>query len=169
MKRGLALVLAKFTDIPKTTEDEILVALKVFGVCKAQTDAKHDDWIEFFSLDHGQPYGYSQRRRYSVAVLDVPDTPSLLKALYAGAHDIIHAPFEYSNTVGVVERQKIWAEGRRAHIRTRTLADFEQEAISYMLRACDGQISSSARKLGIGRSTLYRKMELYGITADQSN
>ncbi len=48
----------------------------------------------------------------------------------------------------------------------RTLADIEEELIRFALRHYHGQMSQVARKLGIGRSTLYRKLKDYGINPD---
>src|SRR5579871_6625810 len=45
----------------------------------------------------------------------------------------------------------------------RTLADIEAESIRFALSHYRGQMSQVARKLGIGRSTLYRKMKDGGI------
>jgi len=43
------------------------------------------------------------------------------------------------------------------------LADIEKEVIALALDHYDGQMSKVARKLGIGRSTLYRKVAEYGL------
>ncbi len=48
----------------------------------------------------------------------------------------------------------------------RTLADIEAELIRFALAHYRGQMSQVARKLGIGRSTLYRKMKDGGIAED---
>jgi DNA-binding NtrC family response regulator len=48
----------------------------------------------------------------------------------------------------------------------RKIEDIEAEAIRFALSHYRGQMSQMARKLGIGRSTLYRKMKEIGIDAD---
>lgn len=48
----------------------------------------------------------------------------------------------------------------------RKLADVEEELIRFALNFYRGQMSEVARKLGIGRSTLYRKLRDYGIDPD---
>ncbi|MEJ8309250.1 sigma-54-dependent transcriptional regulator [Agrobacterium larrymoorei] len=48
----------------------------------------------------------------------------------------------------------------------RTIAEIEEELIRFALRFYRGQMSQVARKLGIGRSTLYRKLKDYGIDPD---
>jgi len=45
----------------------------------------------------------------------------------------------------------------------RPLKDIERDAIRLGLQRCDGQMSEAARQLGIGRSTLYRKVREYGL------
>ncbi|MFD1198928.1 sigma-54-dependent transcriptional regulator [Brucella gallinifaecis] len=45
----------------------------------------------------------------------------------------------------------------------RTLAAAEEEMIRFAISYYDGQISEVARRLGIGRTTLYRKLKEYGI------
>lgn len=45
----------------------------------------------------------------------------------------------------------------------RTLAAAEEEMIRFAIGHYDGQISEVARRLGIGRTTLYRKLKEYGI------
>jgi DNA-binding NtrC family response regulator len=45
----------------------------------------------------------------------------------------------------------------------RRLADIELEMIKLAIEHYNGQMSEVARRLGIGRSTLYRKLKEYGI------
>jgi DNA-binding NtrC family response regulator len=48
----------------------------------------------------------------------------------------------------------------------RPLASVEEELIRFALKFYRGQMSQVARKLGIGRSTLYRKLKDYDIDPD---
>ena len=48
----------------------------------------------------------------------------------------------------------------------RTLEEIETEVIRFALSHYRGQMSQMARKLGIGRSTLYRKLKDIGIADD---
>jgi DNA-binding NtrC family response regulator len=48
----------------------------------------------------------------------------------------------------------------------RTLIEVEEDLIRRAIQHYDGQMSEVARRLGIGRSTLYRKLKEYGIEAD---
>jgi DNA-binding NtrC family response regulator len=47
--------------------------------------------------------------------------------------------------------------------RGRELKEIESDAIRLSLERCKGQMSEAARQLGIGRSTLYRKVRQYGL------
>jgi DNA-binding NtrC family response regulator len=44
-----------------------------------------------------------------------------------------------------------------------SLEEVERRAIRDALASCGGNLSEAARRLGIGRSTLYRKMDQYGL------
>jgi DNA-binding NtrC family response regulator len=44
-----------------------------------------------------------------------------------------------------------------------SLEEVERRAIRDALASCGGNLSEAARRLGIGRSTLYRKLDLYGL------
>jgi DNA-binding NtrC family response regulator len=45
----------------------------------------------------------------------------------------------------------------------RPLADLEADVIRFAIAHCRGRMSEVARRLGIGRSTLYRKLEGMGL------
>jgi len=49
----------------------------------------------------------------------------------------------------------------------RTLADMELEMIKLAIEHYHGQMSEVARRLGIGRSTLYRKLKEHGIDPEE--
>lgn len=55
-------------------------------------------------------------------------------------------------------RQEARAEGR-----VMSLAALERDGILKALNVCKGNVAQAARALGIGRATLYRKMEAHGI------
>jgi DNA-binding NtrC family response regulator len=58
------------------------------------------------------------------------------------------------------------ALGEDGHVRS--LASLEEEMIRFAIEHYEGQMSRVARKLGIGRSTLYRKLKEYGIDVGES-
>jgi transcriptional regulator of acetoin/glycerol metabolism len=43
----------------------------------------------------------------------------------------------------------------------KTLAEVEKEMILETVQACNGNIVHAAKMLGIGKTTLYRKLEMY--------
>ena len=51
------------------------------------------------------------------------------------------------------------------------MIEIEKQAIREALRDTKGNVSLAARRLGVGRTTLYRKMSAYGIseTDDKNN
>ena len=51
----------------------------------------------------------------------------------------------------------------------RALADIEAEAIRFAISHYRGQMSEIARRLCIGRSTLYRKLDSLGLDAEISD
>jgi DNA-binding NtrC family response regulator len=46
------------------------------------------------------------------------------------------------------------------------MIDMEEEIIRFTIAHYKGQMSEVARRLGIGRSTLYRKLKDFGIEAE---
>jgi DNA-binding NtrC family response regulator len=48
----------------------------------------------------------------------------------------------------------------------RPLEDIEADALRFAISHCRGQMSEVARRLRIGRSTLYRKLDSLGLAAD---
>ncbi|MBW6421650.1 sigma-54 dependent transcriptional regulator [Rhizobium sp. XQZ8] len=75
-----------------------------------------------------------------------PDPKAMLAAAYPQAENVIISTDETGEV--------------------RKLADVEEELIRFALKFYRGQMSQVARKLGIGRSTLYRKLKDYGIDPD---
>jgi len=51
----------------------------------------------------------------------------------------------------------------------RSLEELEKEAIRQALENFGGNLSDAARQLGIGRSTLYRKLEQYGLRSKKND
>ena len=75
-----------------------------------------------------------------------PDAKAMLAAAYPQADNVILSTDESGEV--------------------RKLAEVEEELIRFALKFYRGQMSQVARKLGIGRSTLYRKLKDYGIDPD---
>ena len=84
------------------------------------------------------------------------------------------APAQSSSMPPRVEREIVRVEVRDPHARrlvddhgeVRRLDDLEAEAIRFALQHYRGQMSEMARRLAIGRSTLYRKMKEYGFNEE---
>jgi DNA-binding NtrC family response regulator len=56
--------------------------------------------------------------------------------------------------------------GDEPAIKSLNLNDDEQEVIRQALRKSNGNLTRAAEELGIGRTTLYRKLEEYGISVN---
>ncbi|MCK1788355.1 AAA family ATPase, partial [Pseudomonas sp. TNT11] len=44
---------------------------------------------------------------------------------------------------------------------------FDRQVIAAALKACDGNVVDAAQRLGLGRSTLYKKMVALGLATSQ--
>lgn len=73
--------------------------------------------------------------------------------------DVEHLPDEIKNSAG----GNVYNSGQSADGEPARLADIERAAIQRALEQTGYQIAPAARQLGIGRTTLYRKMARYGI------
>jgi len=49
-------------------------------------------------------------------------------------------------------------------IKTFNLSDVERDAIKHVLKKCNGNLTRASEELGIGRTTLYRKIGEYGLS-----
>lgn len=69
---------------------------------------------------------------------------------------VIQSPILDENGVSVLDRE--------GHLRT--LEDIERDLIAFAIETYSGHMSEIARRLGIGRSTLYRKVREHALDAD---
>ena len=76
-------------------------------------------------------------------------------AVQAGADVVVTKPITAGEILRRVDGRH---QDRPARIETPTLADAEAEHIARVLTDCDGNISEAARRLGIYRSSLQRKL-----------
>ena len=58
--------------------------------------------------------------------------------------------------------------GKNPESSSHTLDEMEKQMIISTIEECRGNLSRTAEKLGIGRATLYRKMEKHGIQTDKN-
>ncbi len=86
----------------------------------------------------------------------VPAAPSLPEPRAAREREIVRIEVRDPNMLGLL--------GKGGDMRK--LEDLEAETIRFALQHYRGQMSEIARRLGIGRSTLYRKMKEYGLTEE---
>ena len=70
---------------------------------------------------------------------------------------VLQAPDENDSAVAVLDRE--------GHLRT--LEDIERDLIEFAIQTYSGHMSEVARRLGIGRSTLYRKVREHALDVDQ--
>ncbi|MEX0859459.1 MAG: helix-turn-helix domain-containing protein, partial [Cucumibacter sp.] len=49
------------------------------------------------------------------------------------------------------------------------LIDIERELIAFAIKTYNGRMAAVARALGIGRSTLYRKLRAYGLAEEKDD
>jgi DNA-binding NtrC family response regulator len=95
------------------------------------------------SLDEGSPGSFGAREEADGVVADAPPNGVAREGATQGRFGVLSALDSRGNV--------------------RTLADVELEMIRLAIDHYHGQMSEVARRLGIGRSTLYRKLKEYGI------
>jgi DNA-binding NtrC family response regulator len=83
----------------------------------------------------------------------VPAAPALAKPSGEKEREIVRVEIRDPNVLRLLGQ----------HGEMRRLDDMEAETIRFALAHYRGQMSEIARRLGIGRSTLYRKMKEYGL------
>lgn len=96
-----------------------------------------------------------------------PDTQAHAPYVPISADDDRDAPHSETTSPPVIEPAAARARGLLKAVDDsgdmRALADVEFDMIRMAIEHYDGQMSEVARRLGIGRSTLYRKLKEYGI------
>lgn len=88
--------------------------------------------------------------------------PLAVEAMNYGAADFLTKPWSNRDLVAKV-RRALAGSGNAGEPSIETLDDVERNAIIEALRLCDGNLSTTARRLGITRQALYRRMEKYGL------
>lgn len=68
------------------------------------------------------------------------------------------------SSAGLMEESLVSIMDRDGHLRT--LEDIERDLIEFAIENYSGHMSEVARRLGIGRSTLYRKVREHGVDVD---
>jgi transcriptional regulator of acetoin/glycerol metabolism len=92
---------------------------------------------------------------------NVQELHDLLEAMYLQSeHEVLSRedlPEDYAAQLAAVD-----APGAESH----SISGLERGAIEAALARDGRNLSAAARRLGISRSTLYRKMKRYGLAAD---
>ncbi len=83
----------------------------------------------------------------------IPPLAALMMPPPRAEREVVRVEVRDPNVIGMLDE--------RGDVRT--LESIEAETIRFALAHYRGQMSAMARKLGIGRSTLYRKMKEYGL------
>ena len=98
---------------------------------------------------------------------------SAVRCMQRGAFDYLAKPFENAHRVRLAVKQafsrgQAVALGESLNELPLSLDAYEKLALERALREVDGDASAVARALGMGRSTLYRKLAKYGLSARQT-
>lgn len=96
------------------------------------------------------------------AFMEEQDFGACRDAFRGGASDVLAAPLSERAVPEYVT--SILTNGVHVAPGIVPLQEMEKEAIQSALDICRGQVSLTARRLGIGRSTLYRKIDQFGIS-----
>jgi len=99
-----------------------------------------------------------------VAVLQKADFDGCLNAFRAGAIDVLARPIQRPDWEEFSASLRQYVNKASHPDSIIPLNELEKIAIKRAIYACGGQVSKTSRKLGIGRSTLYRKMQYYGLS-----
>jgi DNA-binding NtrC family response regulator len=108
-----------------------------------------DEFPQIAAQIAGQPAGAAPLQEYSEVVRAMIDVPPLMEI---GPGVAPSSPAMHG-ALALVD----------AHGDVRPLEDIEAEAIRFAIAHYRGQMSEVARRLQIGRSTLYRKLENLGL------
>ncbi|RFB01616.1 sigma-54-dependent transcriptional regulator [Parvularcula marina] len=79
----------------------------------------------------------------------------------------VHDTMQEDEPVGYQPSEAVHLLDQEGHLRN--LAEIERDLIAMAIEKYDGQMSEVARRLGIGRSTLYRKVQEQGIEVKRAS
>lgn len=108
------------------------------------------------------------RKRPALLLAAAGDIPAAVDAIRQGVYGYIFLPFQPGEAVLMVERALggasggAFSPGPAQASGAVPLEDAERSHIESVLRACRGNRAEAARRLGIGRNTLWRKLRRYG-------
>ncbi|MGB8262163.1 MAG: sigma-54 dependent transcriptional regulator [Terracidiphilus sp.] len=129
-------------------------------------------FLDRFSREHGQKYTLSDEALRTMMRHDWPGNVRELENSIERACALSSGPVLHLGDLPT-QLQQQGLEARRAaqgapesetgSAQVTTLADLERQAILSAIRALNGDKLQAARLLGIGKTTLYRKLKEYGI------
>ncbi len=105
----------------------------------------------------------------TIEALDFPQIASEIDTMPAAAADktVPSPPLTVDRSQVTESKTEMMVSLLDSRGEMRPLADIEREAILAAIDRYEGRLSEVARRLGIGRSTLYRKLKEMGIDADE--
>ena len=107
-----------------------------------------------------------------LAVGTTDDASRIVRVVKAGASDFLGKPLDGRTFLRAVrdatvpEAEPPSQDGETSHLEQSQIESLETVERAHVLRvleSCLGNLSEAARLLGIGRTTLYRKLERYGV------
>ena len=98
-----------------------------------------------------RPQDFPQISGQMPVVTSLPSVPDVRSALLVAANDL--GPVDTSSPLAIKDK-----DGE-----LRSLQDIERDLLQYAIEFYDGHMSEVSRRLGIGRSTLYRKVREYDL------
>ena len=110
-----------------------------------------------------QPHDFPQISGIMPEMADLPPVPARTTA----ANDPVEASLEAGDPVSAAAAASGPVAIKTEDGEIRTLSDIERDVIEYAIDFYQGHMSEVSRRLGIGRSTLYRKIREYELDGDK--
>lgn len=145
--------------------------VRTAGNVKAALEAAREDSPELAVVDLRMPGGTGVELLHELKTID-PSTKVLIltgygsmatavEAVKLGAENVIPKPADADEILAAFERGEKPNEAVRIDYQAPSLARIEWEHIQRVLSDCGGNISEAARRLGIHRRSLQRKLNKY--------
>lgn len=97
----------------------------------------------------------------ALLLASISTVPEAIAAMKRGAYGYILVPLLPDETVLMVERALAAVPGNRVEDGDQSLQEAERRHILAVLHRCRGNQVRAAKRLGIGRNTLWRKLKQY--------
>ena len=96
---------------------------------------------------------------FAKTISELPDKEDLLRSLFGELPPDPKEEIDYSDANGSAHRHA----SKEGYLVSGTLEETEEQIIREAYRRCCGNIGTLTEVLGIGRTTLWRKMKQYGL------